>query len=58
LARIDFADTALIWLADRTEVRRMLTTDRNDFGIYRLKGGKRFEAVKWFDRIRAKRWHK
>jgi predicted nucleic acid-binding protein len=46
---IDFADAALIWLADRIGMRHILTTDRNDFGIYRLKGGKRFEVVKWFD---------
>jgi hypothetical protein len=29
--------------------RHILTTDRNEFGVYRFKGGKRFEAVKWFD---------
>jgi predicted nucleic acid-binding protein len=47
---IDLADAALIWLANRTGVRHILTTDRADFGVYRLKGGKRFELVKWFDR--------
>ena len=25
-----------------------LTVDLRDFGAYRLKGGKRFEVVKWF----------
>jgi len=47
---IDFADAALIWLANRTGVRHVLTTDRADFGVYRLKNGKRFELVKWFER--------
>ncbi len=47
---IDFSDAALIWLANRTGVRHILTTDRTDFGVYRLKGGKRFELVKWFER--------
>jgi len=47
---IDLADAALIWLANRTGVRHILTTDRADFGIYRLKSGKRFELVKWFER--------
>ena len=47
---IDFADAALIWLANRTGVRRILTTDRTDFGVYSLNGGKRFELVKWFAR--------
>lgn len=47
---IDFADAALIWLANRTGVRHILTTDMADFGVYRLMGGKRFELVKWFER--------
>jgi predicted nucleic acid-binding protein len=47
---IDLADAALIWLANRTGVRHVLTTDRADFGVYRLKNGKRFELVKWFER--------
>ena len=47
---IDLADAALIWLANRTGVRHILTTDRADFGVYRLKNGKRFELVKWFER--------
>lgn len=44
---IDFADAALIWLAGETGVKTVLTVDEKDFGIYRLKGGKRFEMVKW-----------
>ncbi|MBI3527938.1 MAG: PIN domain-containing protein [Betaproteobacteria bacterium] len=47
---IDFADAALIWLANRTGIRHILTTDKTDFGVYRLKGGKRFELIKWFER--------
>lgn len=47
---IDFADAALIWLANRTGVRHILTVDAADFGIYRLMGNRRFELVKWFDR--------
>ncbi len=47
---IDFADAALIWLANRTGIRRILTVDTADFGIFRLAGGKRFELVKWFER--------
>jgi len=45
----DFTDAAIVWLADKTACRAILTVDTRDFGIYRLKGGKRFEAVKWFD---------
>ena len=49
-AQLEFlAGAALIWLADRIGVRHILTTDRNDFGIYRLQGSKRFDVVKWFD---------
>lgn len=47
---IDLADAALIWLANRTGVRRILTVDTVDFGIYRLTGRNRFELVKWFER--------
>ena len=47
---IDLADAALIWVANRIGVRHVLTTDRADFGVYRLKNGKRFELVKWFER--------
>ena len=44
---IDFADAALVWLATQAGVHRILTTDEADFGIYRLKGGQRFELVNW-----------
>ena len=43
----DFTDAAIIWLADKAACRAILTVDMRDFGIYRLKGGKRFEVVKW-----------
>ena len=44
---IDFADAALVWLANQSGLRGILTTDESDFAIYRLKGGKRFELVSW-----------
>ena len=43
----DFADAALVWLANQTGIRGVLTVDEADFSVYRLKGGKRFELVKW-----------
>jgi predicted nucleic acid-binding protein len=45
----DFTDAAIVWLADKTACHAILTVDTRDFSIYRLKGGKRFEVVKWFD---------
>ena len=46
---IDLADAALIWLANRADVRRILTVDTADFSVYRLKGGKHFDvSQKWF----------
>jgi len=45
----DFVDGAIVWLADRIDCRAILTVDARDFGIYRLKGGKRFEVVRWCD---------
>lgn len=44
----DFADGSIVWLADALGCRRILTVDVRDFGVYRLKGGKRFETVRWF----------
>ena len=44
----DFTDAALIWLADHLRCSAVLTVDVRDFGIYRLKGGKRFQVVQWF----------
>ena len=45
---IDFADAALVWLAGESGTRAVLTVDETEFGIYRLKAGKRFDVVKWF----------
>ena len=45
----DFTDAAIVWLADKLACRAVLTVDTRDFGIYRLKSGKRFEVVKWFE---------
>jgi predicted nucleic acid-binding protein len=45
----DFTDAAIVWLADKTTCRAILTVDTRDFGIYRLRSGKHFEVVKWFD---------
>jgi len=45
----DFTDAAIVWLAQQSGCRAVLTTDRRDFGEYRMKGGKRFEVVRWFE---------
>jgi uncharacterized protein len=45
---IDFADVALVWLAGETGATQVLTVDRKDFEVFRLKGGKRFEVIDWF----------
>lgn len=45
---IDFADAALVWLAEQSGLRRILTTDRTDFEVYRLKGSKRFQLIGWY----------
>ena len=44
----DFTDAAIVWLADETGCRSILTVDERDFGVYRLKRNKRFELVPWF----------
>ena len=45
----DFTDAAIVWLADKLKCRAILTVDMRDFSVYRLKGNRRFEVVKWFD---------
>jgi predicted nucleic acid-binding protein len=39
----DWADLELVWLAETTGVCRIATLDVADFGVYRIKGRKRFE---------------
>ena len=45
---VEFADAALLWLADKSGIRRILTTDRRDFHVFRFKDGKRFDLISWF----------
>ena len=44
---IDFADAALLWLAERTGHRSILTVDETDFRRFRLKGGGRLDLLEW-----------
>lgn len=46
--KVDFADAALVWLAEESGIRDILTVDRRDFSTFRLRGGKRFQPVDWF----------
>ena len=45
---IDFTDLAIVWLAEKTGCRTILTVDVRNFSFFRLGKGKRFELVKWF----------
>ena len=36
---MDLADASLLWVAHQSGLRRIVTLDRRDFGIYRLPGG-------------------
>ena len=44
---VDFADASLVWLADRSGIRQILTVDVSDFSTFRLANGKRFELIDW-----------
>jgi len=44
---VDFADASLVWLAERSGLRRILTVDVSDFSTFRLSSGKRFDLVNW-----------
>jgi uncharacterized protein len=43
----DYADLALIALAERINCQRILTLDERDFAVYRIQGRKRFELLAW-----------
>lgn len=43
----DYADLALIDLAERTELNKILTLDVHDFSLYRIRGRKCFDLVSW-----------
>ena len=45
----DFTDAAIVWLAEKTACRAILTVDVRDFSAFRLRKGKRFDLVKWFE---------
>jgi uncharacterized protein len=45
---IDFADAALVWLAEESRIRHILTTDVRDFSRFRLRNGKPFELIDWY----------
>jgi predicted nucleic acid-binding protein len=42
---MDYADASLVTLASALGLRRVFTTDRRGFTVYRVGGGKRFEPV-------------
>jgi predicted nucleic acid-binding protein len=47
----DFTDAAMVWLAQETQCRAILTVDVRDFNVFRVgrtSKSKRFELVKWF----------
>lgn len=43
----DYADLALIWLAEATGYSSILTLDVQDFSVYRIQGRKKFELLDW-----------
>ena len=45
----DFTDMALVWLAQESGCRRVLTVDAGDFAAYRAKAGKAFDLPAWMD---------
>ena len=42
---MDLADAALVRIAERETLNTVFTTDRSDFGVYRLEGGKRLRLL-------------
>ena len=42
---MDYADATLVVLAEDVGTHRIFTTDRRDFGVYRIRGRRRFEIL-------------
>ena len=42
---MDFADAALVRVAERERIRRIFTLDRRDFSVYRPSGFGSFDIV-------------
>jgi hypothetical protein len=42
---IDFADAGLVWVAELVNTIDVMTIDRRDFLVYRLRGGRAFNLV-------------
>ncbi len=45
---IDFTDATLIWLANEYQQREILTVDKTDFSVFRLKNNHWFELLSWY----------
>ena len=42
---MDYADATLVALAEDLDANLVLTTDRRDFGVYRIRGRRRFQIL-------------
>ena len=51
---MDFADAALVHLAERHSVNLILTVDHNDFETYRIRGNRRFRILPSRDSARLR----
>ena len=45
---IDLTDAALIWLADEYRQHQILTVDKTDFSVFRLKDNRWFDLLAWY----------
>ncbi len=45
---IDFTDATLIWLANEYQQREILTVDKTDFSVFRLKNNHWFNLLSWY----------
>jgi uncharacterized protein len=45
---IDFTDATLIWLANNYQQQQILTVDKNDFSVFRLKNNQWFHLLEWY----------
>jgi len=44
---VNFTDAALIWLANEYQQQQILTVDKTDFSVFRLKNNNWFDLLNW-----------
>lgn len=48
---IDFTDAAVVWLANTYQKQQVLTVDKADYSVFRLKNNQWFQLLEWYQSV-------